>query len=288
MSGYPTDPYDPYSPKDALGSIYPVNAVEGTPIERVEPLLTPDLLKSRHLFGIPLVSATKNPITGQYDVLQDHHLTDYITGAVSRVEEALSINIFPVRREEKHPWDKHNWDAFGHLKVQHAPIQKLYKLSVTPSNGIDIYIVPLDWVEASYFAYGQINIVPLTIANIGGIYMAPSASQGGAQFLNILGMRGWIPAFWQVEYVSGFEEGKIPRTVNELVGIFAAIRTLEQLAATNRQQSFSLSIDGMSQSVSTPGVEVYSRRLEQLEREKATITNKLKAMYRKKMFVGVV
>lgn len=274
--------------KGPLGSISPQNATDASPLGRVEPLLSPELLTSRFLFGIPLVSATRNPITERYDVMTPEMLKDIILGAVNRVEQDTGIDIFPVTRTEKHPWDSNDYQSFGYLRVLHAPIQQLHKLSVTPSNGYDIFVTPLDWVESANFIYGQINIVPMTIASMGGALMAPTQTAGGAQFLNILGMRGWIPAFWQVEYTSGFEEGKIPRVVNDLIGIYAAIEILGQLAASNRQSSFSLSLDGMSQSVATPGPQVYAERLQKLEEQKVVILNKLKAKFGKKLFSSTI
>lgn len=275
-------------PKPPVGSIYPHNAVEASPLGRMEPLITPEQLRNRFLFGIPLVSSSKDPTTGRHAVMTDDIIKDIILGAVDKVEQHTGINIYPVLRHEKHPFDRYDWNSFGHFMVKHPPILELRKVSVTPSNGTDIYIVPLDWVESANFVTGQINIVPMTIANIGGVYVAPTQTAGGAQFFNILGMQGWIPAFWQIDYVSGFEEGKIPRVVNDLIGIYAAIEILGQLSTTNRQSNYALGIDGLNQSVATPGVQVYSERVAKLEEQKVVAINNLKKLFNKKIFVGVI
>lgn len=278
-------------PKEAIGEVYPKDAIDYSPLGRLEPLITPKEVISRFLFGIPLVSATRDPVTGKYAYMDDETLKDYIDSAVADVEEEVGVDIYPVKRREKHPFDINLYNSFGHLVVERAPILRVEKLSVTPSNGQDIFILPLEWLENAHFAKGQISIVPMTIASIGGAIMSPvqhAGASGGAAFINILGMKGWIPAFWQVEYVAGFPEGKIPRLVNDLIGINAAIMALGTLAATNRQGSYSLSIDGMGQSGSTPGPQVYDSRIQMLREQHHKMVSKLKARFGRKMFVGTI
>jgi len=276
--------------KGMLGEVSPENAIAGSPLGRLGPLITPDELKSHKLFGIPLVSATKNPLTNRYDVMSDDLLAEFIDIAVSKVEEDIQIRIYPVQIREKHPFDRNLWEAFGHINTAEFPILSLEKFSVTPSNGYDIFVIPPEWIEPANFLRGQINIVPMTIASVGGALISPvqSGAGGGAAFINIMGMRGWVPAFWQVEYTAGFAEGKIPKLINDLIGIYAAIDVLGNLSATNRQGNYSLSIDGLSQSASTPGPQVYAARIQELEAERVRIVNRIKARFGKKLFVSSI
>lgn len=286
---YPNNPLYPpelYPPKEALGEVAVDNGIDYSPLGRLEPLVTPQQIRSRLLWGLPLVSSTKDPITNRYAVMTDDEINDFILSAVVKVESDIGIDIYPVRRLEKHPFDVNLYQSFGHLVTKHSPILTVNALTVTPSNGRDIFRLPLEWLENANFVRGQINIVPMTIAAIGGNIMSPVQSGGGAAFLHILGMRGWIPAFWQVDYVAGFNEGKIPRYVNDLIGIRAALDILGTMGATNKQSSYSLSLDGLGQSASTPGPQVYSVRLEQLERERMAMTAKLKSKFGRKFFVG--
>jgi hypothetical protein len=231
--------------KSGPGGVFPDNAVE-TSWNRLEPLVSPEQVKSRHLFGIPLVSAMKDPLTGKAQVMTD----DLIKDVIDRV----------------------------------ATIDKV---TITPSNNVDIYTVPIEWIETAYLPMGQINIIPLVSA-IG--YSTPAAvSSGGAVFLSVLGGQQWVPAFWQIEYTSGFPDGMMPKPVNELIGCIAAMEILAMLAATYaKSSSHSLGIDGMSQSVSTPGPALFDQRLVILADKRKTLTSKLKTMYGLKIFSGQV
>ena len=273
--------------KNGTGSPWPENGIESSR-QGVEPLITPDLLKTRHLFGVPLVSAIKDAITGKQQVMTDEMLQDYIDGAVSQAELELKIDIFPVKRREKQPFDINLYNSFGYFQLSHRPCTSVDKLSVTPSNELDVYVVPNDWVEGAYLHRGQVNIVPLTVAFVQGTYI-PQQSSGGAAFLQILGNKAWIPAWWQIEYTSGFKDGMLPRALNEYIGTVAAMEALSMLAATYaRTNSHSLGIDGLSQSVSTPGPQIFKIRLEELEKKKTALTKKIKAIFGYKIFSGTL
>lgn len=279
--------FDPSNSRFSTGAAAPENAIDAAR-QDLEPLITPEQLKFRHLFGIPLVSAIKDPFTGKPQVFTDEQIKDIIEGAVSQAEQDTKIDIFPVRRREKQPFDINLYNTFGYFQLDHRPCTSVDKLSVTPSNGLDVYVVPNDWVEGAYLTRGQVNIVPLTVAFVQGTYI-PQQSSGGAAFLQILGNRAWIPAWWQIEYTSGFPDGQLPRTVNEYIGVVAAMEVLSMLAATYaRVTSHSLGIDAYSQSVGTPGPQLFKTRMDELEAKRTRLLKKLKANYGFKIFSGTL
>lgn|SRR5574343_105158 len=269
-----------------IGAPLPENAIQAE-FPQMEPLITPELLKSRHLLGVSLACA-KDPLTGKATIITDDILQDIIDGAVAQAESELKIDIFPVKRREKHPFDLNLYSSFGYFQLAHRPATSMDKLSVTPSNQLDVYVVPNEWVETSYLTRGQINIVPLTVAFVQGTYI-PQQSSGGAAYLQILGNKPWIPAWWQVEYTSGFPGGMLPRILNEYIGSRAACEVLSQLALSfARANSQSLGIDGLSQSVSTPGPQIFKGRIEELEEKMKAITKKLKALFGYKIYSGTL
>lgn len=273
--------------KGSLGAVYPENAIDSE-YQRLEPLITPDQLRTRHVFGVPLISQMRDPITNKAMVMTNDMIKDYIDGAIQQAETELNIDIFPVQRDERYPFDRNLYEQFGYLQLRHRPVSSIEKLSVTPSNGIDVYEVPKDWINTGYLIRGQINIVPLTIAFPNGGFI-PSQSTGGALFLSIMGYRSWLPSFWQARYTTGFPNGLVPRIVNELVGTIAALEILSQLALTYaRTNSHSLGIDGISQSVSTPGPQIFAVRIQELEAKKATIIKKVKSLFNRKIIVGTI
>jgi hypothetical protein len=272
--------------KSGPGVLFPENALESS-WNRVEPLVTPEQVRGRHLFGIPLVSAMKDPLTGKAMVYTDDLIRDTIDRAVAQVETETHLDIFPVQRAQKYPFDRNEYEAFGYTRLEHRPVASVESLAITPPSGSDIYQVPLEWIETGYLPKGQINLIPLgnaiaygTPANVGS---------GGALFLNVLGTKAWIPAFWQVTYTTGFPDGMLPKSVNELIGIVAGMKVLSALAVTyGKSQSHSLGIDGLSQSVGTPGPQIFKVRYDELAEEKKVLIKKLKTQYGLNLFSGNV
>jgi hypothetical protein len=272
--------------KLAVGGVWPSTSIQAE-FPQLEPLLTPELLISRHLLGVSLVCA-KDPLTGKAAIITEDILRDIIDGAIAQAELDLGIDIFPVKRREKHPFDANLYTSFGYFQLKHRPAFSLDKLSVTPSNDIDVYVVPNTWVETGYLVRGQVNIVPLTVAFVQGSAI-PQQPSGGASYLQILGNKPWIPAWWQIEYTSGFPDAMIPRVLNEYIGSRAAIEVLSQLALSfARASSQSLSIDGLGQSSSNPGPQIFKGRIDELEQKITKITKKVKALFGYKLLAGTL
>ena len=146
--------------------------------------------------------------------------------------------------------------------------------------------MPLEWVEIKNAQWGQVNIIPLTIALTNGNPTAIPTTAGGALLLSVFqGRSHWVPSFWKIKYTCGFPEGKIPKVVNDLIGTIAAMEVLSQLASTyGKSSGSSLSIDGASQSVSTPGPEIFTKRINDLTLKREMLVAKLKNYYGLKFF----
>ncbi len=245
---------------------------------RFEPLITPDLLKSRYLFGIPLVAAIPDPITLKRAQMTDVELKDVIMRAACQAEMELGsgVHILPVEVKRRLPFDRAEYRSLGFFRLPDKPILRVTSLQVKTADSQSVYDVPLQWIDPGQFKKGQLSIVPLMPAFIGQGGTLPSFDAGGAAWLSILGQAGWVPDYWAAVYWTGFDEGHVPLTVNALVGIMAAIDVLGKLAATYRVSSYSLSLDAANQSVSTPGPQLYDAAIERLELEKKIHVNKLK------------
>lgn len=260
--------------KAGVGSTWQDGAVENA-WGKLEPILDAKLLRDRHLMGLALVSGMRDE-KGKPVRVTDEQLKDQIDRAIERVETDLHCDITAVRRQEKKPFDKSEYEAFGFFRVKHRPIYNLIAVDVVPANNLSVYNVPLDWVETSLFAEGQINVIPLNIAIQNGGFI-PSESAGGAIFLSILAQKTWIPSYWLIDYVSGFPDNMVPKIFNELIGTDAAIEVLSNLAATYaRATSHSVGVDGLSQSVGSPGPQVYLQRRQDLQEQQKKLVKKLK------------
>lgn len=273
--------------KGRPGAQFPDNAVDSA-WNRLEPLITAEKLRSQFLFGIPLVSALRDPITKKADVLTDDILKDIIVRSLELAEVETGIDIMPLKRRDKLPFDRFEYESFGYLRIPHRPISTVDSLDIVPADGNTVYKVPLEWVETAYLQWGQINIVPLTIATGTGGFV-PVNTAGGAVFLSIFANMPWMPAFWQVEYTTGYLDGKLPRHINELIGTIAAMEVLGLLGATYaRVTSSSLGIDSLSQSVSGPGPQLFAVRIQELADKKKELIKKIKTNAGIKIFSGNV
>ena len=273
--------------KSVLGKVAPENQIASA-WDRLEPVLTPQQLRVRHLFGIPLVSKMRNPMTGMHDAMTDEILQDFIVRAMTLAEEQAHIDIMPIQRREKIPFDKPTYTSFGYFETKHRPVASLETIKVVPADGNTVYVLPLNWIEMANAIRGQINIIPLNIAMTGGGYV-PTQSAGGSLYLSIINMTGWVPAFWQVEYTTGFPDSLVPREINELIGTIAAIEILSMLAATDADTtSRSIGLDGMSQSVGGPGADKFKPRIDQLEQKRMALLGKIRAKFATKLFASWV
>ncbi|CAB4127184.1 hypothetical protein UFOVP75_76 [uncultured Caudovirales phage] len=281
MSNYETS-------KGVLGTMYPENGIQ-SPWDRLEPLVTPDQIRSRWLFGIPLISNFADPITRKVQVFTDDLIDDLIVGAVSDLETEIGISIMPVQKSERMAFDRQEFESFGYFRLRARPIASIEELAIRSSDGINFFTMPMAWIETGFLHHGQINILPLSPANANFTFASiAGGGPAGLIFLSVLSRLGWIPAYWTVKYTVGFPDGKLPRIVNDLIGIQTAINILSMLGATFVKNSASLSIDGMSQSVSTPGPELFEARLKDLGDKKTMATRKLKAITGQKLFSGNV
>jgi hypothetical protein len=271
--GLPTDAF-----QGKPGALFPENAVE-SPWGRTEPLLTPEKLKSRFLLGIPLISRFKDPTTGKHFRISDDILKDIIEQAVDVVEEETKLCVFPTQFVEKLPFDLPEYREWGFMKLAHRPCSSLEMLSVTASDDSVLFVVPSQWVDMGNFTYGQINVVPLTLALVNN-GIVNSQAGGGAVYLSILGSRPWVPGLWKVQYTAGFKDGILPRPLNRLIGVVAAMDVLSQLAAADaRIVGASLGVDGLSQSTSTEGSKRLVQRLQELGEERKLLTKRMRRKY---------
>lgn len=265
--------------KAPTGAIYPIDALASS-WDYLEPLITPESLRINFLFGLPLISF-KNPLTNEFAEIKDEDLKQIIIRAVSLAETELQVQIMPIQVTERHAYDQRLYQAFGYFRTNYRPVSSIEDLTIRTSNGDDIFRLPAEWIETGNLPVGQINIVPLYPAFTNS---ATSTAPAGAVFLSLLKNAYWIPAFWNITYTAGFKDGQLPRIINELIGTIAAMEVLSMLAATAaRTNGMSLSIDGLSQSFSTPGPQLYKIRIDELKDKKEMIVRKIR-----KMFIGFV
>lgn len=274
------------------GQQYPENAV-ATPWGRLEPLLTPEQLKSRYLKGIPMTLKIMNPDTRTPYTITDDELKDYIELAVNDAEEETSLILMPTQFQDKLPYQRQDFESLGYLQLPRRPVASIEALNIVLADGSEAFRFPLDWIETANLVHGQLNLIPLALQGVITGNLAGNASvdpvTGNAVFFNGLYNRPWVAALFGVTYTCGFKDGLMPKTVNNLIGVIAAMRVLSMIGAAYANfTSVSLGIDGMSQSVGTAGPQRYKQRMDELTAERALLVRKLKKLGGGGILVGTI
>lgn len=281
--------------KKGTASVFPDGVIDASGgLERVEPILTPAMMKSRFLFGIPLIS----PITKEK--LTDEMIQDAIKRGANQLEMDAKIDVFPVIRRHRLPFDPNMYYQYIYLEVPNKPIQKVVRMAICSASyletdplnqgaqyptGAQIYRIPNDWVEMGNARKGRLNVIPINPA-FTAISSSDAIQGSGSAVLAFIGALGWVPSYWTVEAVHGFcsEDGKIPVFANELIGQRAAMMILDNLIPLFRVVSQSLSVDGLGQSNSDQLQQLLKQKRDDLKEAYESGVQKLKAYVGSKLF----
>lgn len=275
--------------KPGMGAVFPVGQTDGAH-GRLEPLVDADQLIDRALFGQPLFSQLVDPLKQTVAAMTPAQLLDLLNGAVSDLEVDAHCCIYPATRKERHAFHLLDWSmGFGYFQLRGTPVTAVVSLTIESSDGANFFSVPNDWVETGKLAKGELHILPLSPASaasssFSGVAGGPAA----ALYFTHLARMQWIPAYFTIEFVSGFKDLLLPRFVNDLIAKKAAVEVLGMLGATWTGQSKSLGLDGISQSSSLPSPQVLQARIDKLEEQIKKNVKKLKAMYNQTIVIGAV
>ena len=244
--------------------LYPLWAKDGADtsgnFERYSPLPTPTDLRNRALFGIPLTSSLTN------QSLTDDTIKHYIDSAISQIEHELDLYITPVTFEEKHDYNRHefNW-KYNYLKLNHPNVITVEEVQLSFSNdqtNLGFVQFPMEHVHVMP-QEGVIQLVPAFGTSLSGFLLSAFS---GTQFhaLRAIGLDSF-PGAVRVKYQAGFEKDKIPSAIVELIENLAAYKILTFIGPLIfPHTSVGVSIDGVSQSVGTPGPQFLAARIKDL------------------------
>lgn len=253
----------PKSKTDRQG-IFPIWAKDGEDItgnfERYGALPTPAEMRVRALFGVPL----KSQLNGEE--ITDETIQHYINSAISEIEHELDLYITPVTFEEKHDYRKHEFTwSYNYLKLHHPNVISIERVQLTFSNTDDelgFVNFPLEHVHVQP-QEGVMQLVPAFGTSLSGFLLSAFS---GTQFhaLRATGLTDF-PGGVRVKYTAGFEENKVPTAMIELIENMAAWKLLSFIGPLIfPHTSVGVSMDGVSQSVGTPGPQFLAQRIKDL------------------------
>lgn len=218
--------------------VFPPNSVSNPGYNRFETFLSVEDFKKTFLVGVNLVDSNGNLL------VDDETIKRYILIGVSRVEHVLNITLTPTTYTEKRDYSVNNYYNYGFIDLYHKPIIKVNSVKVKYQTSQTLIQYPLEWLRV-YNEIGQIQVTP-TSGALGYFNLDNSG-----YLPQLLGVASQYPQLFEIEYIAGFEQDKIPYIINQLIGMYAAILLLISLGTSTLGVGISgasITLDGLSQS----------------------------------------
>jgi len=218
----------------------PSDAIEGVGLA-IRNILTVPELKARYLFGLDLTNDAGETLT---DDVFEH----YIMSAIRWLEHQIDISILPTQFIEKHDYYVQDFAAFQFIQLDQYPVIEVSEFRVQYPSGQNIIQFPPEWFRVNA-AEGHVQIIP-TAGTLSEILIG----QGGSFLPAIYTGLQHLPQLFEITYTAGFEDGKIPRNIIDVIGMFASLGPFNifgDLIAGAGIATISLSLDGLSQNIGT-------------------------------------
>lgn len=244
-----------------------------------ELVLSPSELQALYFYGITIKDRSGK------DLSMDTWRF-FIQAAQKEIEKFLGIKLKKQIYTETLDFYNDEWRQWNYIQTTY-PVVKPYKLSgfLGTVKQLDY---PSDWLTSRQTSDGETYYRRIfTVPVQGGQVTTEGVSMLYSGVLPALGMNGWtnIPNYWTAIYCTGFSV--VPMDLVDVIGKIAAIGifnvagdiVLGQAALAN----YSLSIDGLSQSVGTTNSatnSAYGARIINYQKEVKDSLTKLKSYYR--------
>lgn len=235
-----------------------------------EAVMTIEELRRIYLTGIDLTDDTSAPFPAEM-------FAHYLRTAVSQVEMELDLQLLPEPIVERHDWYRRDYVNFAFLKLFQKPVVSAQKVSLEYPVDTNIITFPTEWIRLDRHA-GHIQIMPAR-----GNFSQSLVTQSGGYLPLILGGADFLPDLWKVEYTPGFDLGKLPPLIKEVVGLLAAKGALNlagDLIGGPGIASKSVSIDGLSSSVSTTSSPSFAGYGARIKENTASLKEHMKTLQR--------
>lgn len=234
-------------------------------------VISVDELKQNYLFGVDLTDDFGN-------VFPDSMFQFYIKAAVSWVERKLDIPLRPlVIAEERHDFFRQDYRKWVWLQLLNYPVISVEEIKLVLPTNQEVITYDPSWIFVDKPS-GQVNIVP----GSGQLLLGSS----GAWLPLLYGWIDFIPDVFRVKYTAGFEKGKTPDELRDLVGKMAAMGPLNiagDLVFGAGLAAQSVSLDGLATAIQTtqsPTNAGYGARIVEYWREVKNVVPDLRRYYK--------
>jgi len=210
-------------------------------------ILSSSELKDLYLFGVPIKSKDGSEI-------KNETIETFIRFAQTEVENFLGIKLLKTKIVENKSYfldDYKNWSFIKTSLPVLAPISLDGKIGEVTQVKF-----PHQWLSAkksNVESYNRrINLIPNQGGDASGIGVT---YRGGLPYWGLTSYN-YIPQYWEVSYLTGFN--KVPYDLMSFISKYAAINVFfiaSDLILGAGIGNYSLGIDGLSQSLSTQGLD---------------------------------
>lgn len=221
----------------------------------------PVVISPRDLFDIYFYGVTTRAADGSS--IPDNVYLMYIQAAQAEVERYLGIKLVRQVVEEDHHYHGSDWNNWNVIQTSY-PVNS--PVSLTGFYGKSNHItVPSNWLiskkSSDELFHRSVWLVPNGQGNLG----QNTSFFGGVTPFTMIGgsVNSSVPDYWKLRYITGFN--KIPMDLFQVVGTLAAcsiFNILGDLTGTLGLSATSISLDGISQSVSASAFPGYKYRID--------------------------
>ena len=234
-------------------------------------------------------------ITNKMGTVMDRSVIDfYVKSAQKEIERYLSIKLIKQVMEERDDFYRNEFNGRGFVKTKYT-VNKPLLLAGYLGEFMQISY-PTAWLTSNltdgYGTARQMIVVP----NSNVSDFVTSAAVYGGSVIPYLGLLNGdqIGNYWKKRYITGWGSEDIPMELMNLVGKLASIGVFNILGdialGTAALASYSLSIDGLSQSISTTNSATnaaFGARILNYQKEIKETLNKLFSSYRGVTFTSI-
>lgn len=212
-------------------------------------IMTPQQLRDTYMWGVQVKNA-------EGVELGDDVYKFYLEAAQQEIEDYFNIKLKRqvIQETRDYIWD--DYASYGFVRCSYPVCRAFYLKGMFGEAEQIVY--PPEWLstkrsnEVPEMYFRNVYLIP----NVGGY--TNNGTHSGVTFNGIFGAnllwrsKTWIPNYWHIRYVTGFS--KVPMDIMNLMGKMASINLFHiagDLILGAGIASFSLGIDGLSQSISS-------------------------------------
>ena len=233
-----------------------------------------DQLKTDYLFGLDLTDDHGTPYPNSL-------YEKFIKSAVAWLEHRLDLPIrIKVIEDEMHDFYREDYNKYIWMKLLEAPVISVEQVRMVLPGEQVVQTFEDEWVHIQKHS-GQLQLVP-GIGSAGSILLGAA----GAYIAMIHRNNRFVPDVFRVDYTAGFEAGKVPADIIDLIGkkaSFGPLNIAGDLLGGAGIASQSVSVDGLSQSFNTTSSATnagYGARLVQYSKEIKELLPMLEKYYK--------